>query len=334
MKTNVISLITLIAASILSAESITVAIPDFTNLTSGHVTRISSGEYKEKNVKIGEDKRKEAYQKDGRTVQTESKRDVYEKQLERFVEYAPGDWALPSKSATVAADELAAGLVGGGIKVLTRNTMALKTREQELTMQQINNPSSEWLTEYRELEADYVIIGRISRFRIDETSGSAYGVRYRRVNTMISGDIQVINATTAQVAASTPISETISRRLPDGLSTTVTSDWETPLRAAIKQVAPELIKTLVKRGSNGKNEISKITVEISSIPSGADILTGDLFVGNTPSSVILEEGRSVIRIEKQGYQAWERQVKVYEGLKINATLNKIPDSPQLKDDDE
>lgn len=333
MKTKIISLLTLISVSILSAEKITVAIPDFANLTAGHVTRIAPGEYQEKNVKVGEDKRKESYQQDGRSVQTESKRDVYEKQLERFVEYAPGAWALPSKAETVAADELASGLVGSGIDVLTRNTHTQKTREQELTLQQINNPSSEFLSLYRDLNADYIIIGRIAGFRIDETSGNAYGVTYRRTNTRISGDIQVVDAVTGKIAAQTPILENISRRLPDGVSTTVTSDWETPLRVAIKRVAPKLIEQVVAGNSDQLPKLNEISVEVNSTPTGADILVGDLFVGNTPASVPLEEGRSEIRIEKQGYQSWARQVKVHKDLKINVTLNETPKASNLEEDE-
>jgi|GEM_PF-6781610 len=328
MKTKIISLLILMSASLLTAESITVAIPDFVNMTAGHVTRIAPGKYKEQNVKVGEDHRKERYEENGKAVETKSSRDTYEKQLERFVEYAPGDWALPSKSGTVAADTLAGRLLRSEIKVLSRNTQAIQSREEERLFATVTSSPNQLIDLYRDLNADFIVIGRIAGFRIDETSGSAYGVNLRRVETRVSGDIQVVDVATGEIAAQRPFNETVSRNLPNGLSTTVVSDWELPLRIAIERIAPDLIEQLLKGNSPVTSRAEEIVVDVNSTPVGADILVGDLFVGNTPAKISLEKGRCDLHIEKQGFQPWSRQVKVHKELKINVTLIETPAAPK------
>lgn len=332
MKTKTISLLTLVLTSAISAETITVGIPDFVNMTADHVTRIAPGKYKEENVKVGEDQRTERFEEDGKSVSTQSSRDVYEKQLERVVEYAPGDWALPQKAGTIAADTLSGKLLSSpNIKVLSRNTQTIKTREEERLFAAVSNSNQELLDLYRDLKADFVVIGRISSFRVDEIAGNAYGVTLKRNETKVSGDIQIVDVATGEVAAQTPFEETVIRNLPNNLNNTKVLAWEEPLRIAIGRIAPSLVDQLVVDDSSQAAVTGEVVVEVTSTPNGADILVGDLFVGNTPAKVSLSEGRSDIRIEKQGYQPWARQVKVHKELKINVTLNETPKAPIIKE---
>jgi hypothetical protein len=72
-------------------------------------------------------------------------------------------------------------------------------------------------------------------------------------------------------------------------------------------------------------------VEVSSVPSGADIEIDGSFVGNTPSTVELSMGDHVITIKKSGQKNWERKIKVTGGkISISAELEAVtkPD-PQL-----
>lgn len=312
----------------LSADTITVAIPDFANNTADHVTRISPGKYKEKNVKTGEDKRIERFEESGKAVKTESSRNAYKKKLERFVEYAPGDWALPDKAGVLAADTLASRFLNDNLKVLSRNSQTFETREEERLFATVTSPPNELIDLYRDLNADYLLIGRIGSFRIDETEGRAYGVDIKRVDTRISGDIQVVDVATGEIAAQKQFVETITRNLQHNLNTSVVYDWEMPLRVAIERVAPSIIKQLLASNSPEKIITDEIAVEINSTPSGADILVGDLFVGNTPATISLEKGRSDLRIEKQGFQPWSRKVKVSDNLEINVTLKETPGPPK------
>lgn len=330
MKTLTISLYLLISSSLWATDTITVAVPDFVNATKGQTTRIAPGEYTEKNVKVGESSRTEQFKEDGKSVQTRERKDEYEKQLERIVEYAPGEWVLPEKAGTVAADALAGRLIEGKLKVLSRNTQTLKTREEERLYSTVSASPDELIDLYRDLNADYVIIGRIANFRIDETKGSAYGINLRRFETSVSGDIQVVDVATGEIAAQRQFNEVVSQNLPDGMSTTALYSWEAPLRTAIERITPALLSQILRDETSASGKAKEILVDIKSDPSGADILVGDLFVGNTPSKIPLEKGRSELKIEKQGYKPWSRTVKVHDTLKIDITLTELPEAPEIQ----
>ena len=54
-------------------------------------------------------------------------------------------------------------------------------------------------------------------------------------------------------------------------------------------------------------------LEVTSIPSGADVeLDGD-FVGNSPSTIGVSPGDHTIGVKKNGYKPWERKIKVSSG---------------------
>jgi len=64
------------------------------------------------------------------------------------------------------------------------------------------------------------------------------------------------------------------------------------------------------------------SVKITSTPEGADIWVDDAFVGNAPAQLKLAAGKHRIRIGKEGYKNWEKEIKVTAGseLTINAPL--------------
>src|ERR1700688_1243920 len=69
-------------------------------------------------------------------------------------------------------------------------------------------------------------------------------------------------------------------------------------------------------------------VAISSTPAGAEISVDQNFVGNTPSSLSLQPGEHLISVQKNGYQDWERKIKVSGGnVNLTAELTKGMDVP-------
>lgn len=333
MKYLTISLFLITSSLLGSSNSITVAIPDFANVTNSQTTRIEPGKYKEKNVKIGTNSRDEKFEENGKTVQTRETRDQYEKQLERTIEYAPGEWILPDKAGTVAADALAGRLIEAKLRVLSRNTQTLKTREEERMFSTMLTSPNQLINFYRDANANFVIIGRIVNFRIEETEGIAYGVKLQRLETRVSGDIQVIDVATGEIAAQQQFNEVVRQNIPDGMKTSTFYEWETPLRIAIEQTAPSLINQILRDETPMSQVAETIQVDIKSDPAGADILINGLFVGNTPSTIPVEKGRCEITIEKQGYQSWSRTVKVHNELKIDASLSKLPETKKADKQD-
>ena len=57
-------------------------------------------------------------------------------------------------------------------------------------------------------------------------------------------------------------------------------------------------------------------LEITSVPSGADIEIDGAFVGNTPSSIGVSAGDHTLKVTKNGYIAWDKKIKTSSG-KVN-----------------
>jgi PEGA domain-containing protein len=65
-------------------------------------------------------------------------------------------------------------------------------------------------------------------------------------------------------------------------------------------------------------------VKIASQPEGADVWVDDAFVGNAPAQLKLTPGKHRIKVGKEGYKNWEKEITVSAGseLTINAPLKK------------
>ncbi|MGZ4876175.1 MAG: PEGA domain-containing protein, partial [Candidatus Angelobacter sp.] len=64
-------------------------------------------------------------------------------------------------------------------------------------------------------------------------------------------------------------------------------------------------------------------LNVASTPVGADIEIDGNFMGNTPSSLLLQPGDHLVAVKKAGYKAWERKMKVAGGdVNIRADLEK------------
>jgi hypothetical protein len=63
-------------------------------------------------------------------------------------------------------------------------------------------------------------------------------------------------------------------------------------------------------------------VKISSQPEGADVWVDDAFVGNAPAQLKLTPGKHRIKVGKEGYKNWEKEITVTAGseLTLNAPL--------------
>ena len=76
---------------------------------------------------------------------------------------------------------------------------------------------------------------------------------------------------------------------------------------------------------NAPNEGDKFaTLQVDSIPAGAEIRIDGKFVGNTPSGVRLEEGSHMVIVKKKEFKHWRRKVKITGGsdIHLNAELEK------------
>lgn len=66
---------------------------------------------------------------------------------------------------------------------------------------------------------------------------------------------------------------------------------------------------------------SQTAISITSVPPGADLEVDGKFIGNTPSSMNLVSGDHAIKVTKNGYKTWERNLTASGGsVNLNADL--------------
>jgi len=68
-------------------------------------------------------------------------------------------------------------------------------------------------------------------------------------------------------------------------------------------------------------------IEITSVPTGADVDLDGNFIGNTPSTIGVPPGDHTISVRKKGYKIWERKIKVSSG-KVNVFAELEADDKQ------
>lgn len=77
-------------------------------------------------------------------------------------------------------------------------------------------------------------------------------------------------------------------------------------------------------------EAAASSVEIKSTPDAAEITVDEKYRGSTPATLHLAAGDHTIRLEKQGFRAWEKRLTVNSGenTTINASLEQQLNPPE------
>ena len=102
-----------------------------------------------------------------------------------------------------------------------------------------------------------------------------------------------------------------------------------------REFIPVGVKTDVTKGSEDKNETannkvttaalapepSKGTVNVTSNPTGADVLVDGEFVGNSPAALKLSSGKHTVQVKMSGYKEWTKDISVQSGSEVQLTAN-------------
>lgn len=246
-----------------------------------------------------------------------------------------GSVGLPENASSVAADAASEALANTRkFRVLSRSSSVISSVDEETAFQATagSTEAAEFFQELSNMNAQYVLMGRINSFRVDETSGSAYGVRRLQLVSSVSIDLQLINISTHEIVASKCMTERVVRRIPQGVEhMTAITDWEPILRKAIHQGVPEFIQSVsigraVEEGADEEEETPKkaaaVSMSIDSTPSGADVEFDGEYVGSTPCQVTLPGKKAVMKISAPGYETWSKVLKPNPQMKIKPTLRK------------
>jgi len=98
-----------------------------------------------------------------------------------------------------------------------------------------------------------------------------------------------------------------------------------------REFIPVGVKTNVSQNAEGKttetspaapsNETTKGAVNVTSTPSGADILIDGDFVGNSPALLKLSPGKHSVTVKLAGYADWTRDITVQAASEVQLTAN-------------
>ena len=73
--------------------------------------------------------------------------------------------------------------------------------------------------------------------------------------------------------------------------------------------------------SGAPSETAKGTVNVSSNPTGADVVVDGEFVGNSPSALKLSQGKHTFIVRMSGYKDWSKEITVQSGSEVQLTAN-------------
>jgi hypothetical protein len=94
-------------------------------------------------------------------------------------------------------------------------------------------------------------------------------------------------------------------------------------------VSPQLNTTAASQNgaATGSSTPLQASLNIDSVPRGADIEIDGAFVGNTPSTISIAPGNHQIAARKKGFAIWNRSLNVTGGtIHLNAELEQDPPS--------
>jgi len=58
-------------------------------------------------------------------------------------------------------------------------------------------------------------------------------------------------------------------------------------------------------------------IVVTSTPDGADVYVDDAFVGNAPATLTLSGGKHTVKVSRQGYKDWQKELSVFAGSELN-----------------
>jgi PEGA domain len=88
------------------------------------------------------------------------------------------------------------------------------------------------------------------------------------------------------------------------------------------QTAPALSEPTSPASQNGAPAIG--TIEVHSLPDGAEVYVDGSFIGNAPATLKLAPGQHTIRVTQTGYKEWSREIAVQAGSEahLSASLDR------------
>lgn len=182
----------------------------------------------------------------------------------------------------------------------------------------------------RQLGAKYLLTGRVISLDSEQKNFSGYGVNTTNTIVRLSVSVRVLDVESGRIEFSTRTQAQQVFNEGGGLRV----ESSNPYAPLSEEAAVNIVAAIEESGKfSGSRAASagaesaprKVEITLSSQPEGADVEIDGVFYGNTGSTLKVPEGLRRIRITLAGYQPWEKQVMVSDGVEFTATLAPEPE---------
>jgi len=202
------------------------------------------------------------------------------------------------------------------LQVVERKKLKSIMTEQGLSQSGVVDNQKTAIQVGKLLGAEYLVTGSLMNLNINETQFDGYGIETTKVKVSLTTNIKVLNVSTGVIESGNIYNASNTYQGESEYSL----DGNGAVRDLVERISRNFVSELNFADGEEKEELKKYKVEFTSKPKGASIEIDGIYMGSTPATIPVEEGIHQVKITMGGYNAWDKKVNVYEGLKVNAVL--------------
>jgi len=172
------------------------------------------------------------------------------------------------------------------------------------------------------LDADAILTGSVVRYDVERRTFEGFGTSALSDEYRMSISLLLIDAASGRIrfAQTFDVSDVKSYPKASSAPYRPLSRESELLRKLLEQAREKIQRSLMDVALGLETAGQMIAVPVATVPEGADVLLGGVWVGSTPAELELSIGVHEIEIARPGYVTWRRQVKVEPGTRIEVNL--------------
>lgn len=174
------------------------------------------------------------------------------------------------------------------------------------------------------VDAEAILTGSVVRYDVERRQFSGFGTSaltdvYRMTISLLLIDVQ-----TGRIRFAETFDVEESKSYPQASSAPriPLSQESELLRKLLEQAREKLQRSLMEMGVGNEIPGRMVRVAVQTVPEGADVVIGGVWLGSTPTEIELSIGLHSIEISKPGYHPWRREVKVQPGTRVEINLTR------------
>lgn len=172
------------------------------------------------------------------------------------------------------------------------------------------------------LDADAVLTGSVVRYDVERRTFEGFGTSALSDQYRMSISLLLIDVASGRIrfAETFDVADTKSYPQASSAPRRPLSRESELLRTLLDQARDKVQRSLMEVALGLETAGQMIAVPVVTVPEGADVLIGGVWVGSTPAEIELSIGLHEVEIARPGYLPWRRQVRVEPGTRIEVNL--------------